>query len=92
MKPSKFFVNEFLTPARQTISYVLRKAKKEFPHVISGSTSFDGKVFVWVKPPNPDAPRARDLRVEVSSHSKLMDFCTKTLEKPLSHFIQEWTH
>ena len=91
-KPNNLFVNEFLTPSRQTIAYVLRKAKKEFPHLISGSTSFDGKVFAWIKPPNPHAAGAKDLRVEINTHSKLENFCSRTLERPLTHFIQEWTH
>ena len=91
-KPNNLFVNEFLTPSRQTIAYVLRKAKREFPHLISGSTSFDGKVFAWIKPPNPHAAGAKDLRVEINTHSKLENFCSRTLEKPLTHFIQEWTH
>ena len=74
IKPVNFYANEFLTPQRQTIANVLRKCKKEFPDIISGSTTFDGKNFVWVKPPNPDARGA------------------KTLKKPLTHFISEWTH
>ena len=45
-KPDQFFVNECLTPQRQTISYVLRRAKQEFPNIVSGSSSFDGKVYV----------------------------------------------
>ena len=36
----KFFVNVLLTPARQTISYVLLKAKKDFRRLISKSTYF----------------------------------------------------
>ena len=91
-KPEKFFINEFLTPQRQTISFVLRKARKEFPNIVSGSTSFEGKIFVWVKPPNPDAPGARDSRMAVNTHEKLVEFCTKTLSKPITHFIKEWTH
>ena len=91
-KPENLFVNEFLTPPRQSIAYVLRKAKKEFPSIISGSTSFDGKVFVWVKPPNAEAPGARAARQCVNSYSSLVDFCSKTLKKPVTHFINEWTH
>ena len=91
-KPDNFFVNECLTPARQTISYVLRKAKREFGNVISGSTTLEGKVFVWVKPPNPQARGAKDLKVAVNTHARLVEFCEKTLKKPLTHFIDDWTH
>ena len=41
---------------------MLRKAKKEFLNIVSGSTTFDGKHFVWDKPPNPDARDARDIK------------------------------
>ena len=46
VKPENFFVNECLTPTQKAIGYVLRKAKKEFPNIVSGSTTFDGKHFV----------------------------------------------
>ena len=42
-KPSDFFINESLTPMRQTIAYVLRKAKREFPNIVSGSATLHGK-------------------------------------------------
>ena len=91
-KAPNFFVNECLTPARQTISYVLRKAKREFGNIISGSTSLEGKVYVWVKPPNPTARGATDTKLPINSHAQLLDFCEKTLQKPLSYFIDAWTH
>ena len=91
-KPDQFFVNECLTPQRQTISYVLRRAKQESPNIVSGSSSFDGKVYIWVKHPNPDAPGAKDLRHAINNHPRLVDFCNRTLNVPLSHFIKEWTH
>ena len=91
-KPNGFFVNECLTPAQQTISYVLRMAKREFPQIISGSTTNDGRNFVWVKPPNPHAAGAKDLRLRITTRPKLEEFCTRTLGKPLNHFIKEWTH
>ena len=91
-KPSNFFVNEFLTPQRQTIAYVLRRCKREFPNIVSGSSTFEGKVFVWVKPPNPSARGAKDLRMPINSYSRLVEFCEKTLQQPLSHFIAEWKH
>ena len=42
VKPTNLFVNESLTPIRQRISFALRNAKKEFPHLISGTTSLEG--------------------------------------------------
>ena len=91
-KPEKIFINECLTPTQQTISYVLRKAKKDFPALVSGSTTFDGKNYVWLKPPNPTARGAHDVRIQVSTHRRLIEFCTQTLKKPLSEYISEWKH
>ena len=50
-KAKDFFINESLTPLRQTIAFILRKAKKEFPEKISGSSTLDGKNYVWIPPP-----------------------------------------
>ena len=86
VKPTGLFVNEFLTPQRQTISYVLRRSRKEFPDKVSGSNTIEGKNYVWLKPPNPQARGARDIRVAVNSHGLLVEFCNKTLNKPLTHF------
>ena len=92
VKPANLFVNEFLTPQSQTIAYVLRKAKKDFPSIVSGSTTLEGKNYVWIKAPNQNVRGAKDLRMAITSHSRLVEFCTKTLQKPLSYFVEEWTH
>ena len=91
-KANNFFINESLTPVRQTIAFILRKAKREFPSIISGSSSLDGKNYVWINPPNPSAPGAKAVRHAVHTHDRLVNFCNKTLGKPLSHFIESWTH
>ena len=91
-KPDNFFVNEHLTPMQATISFVLRKAKRDFPDLVSGSTTFEGKNFVWIKAPNPAARGAHDTRLKVSNHRRLNEFCTKTLKKPLSDYVPEWKH
>ena len=90
-KSKELFLNEFLTPQRQTISYVLRRARREFPHLISGSTTIDGRNFVWIKNPS-NAPGARDGRRCINNQSQLCDFCENVLNKPLTHFISEWKH
>ena len=87
VKPTNLFLNESLTPQRHNISYALRKARREFPDLISGTSTIDGKVFVWVKPPNPLAAGSRDTRISVNSYSKLENFCQTTLQVPMSHFI-----
>ena len=47
-----FYVNESLSPTRSTIMYALRKARKQFPRIISGCNSINGRVFVWLRPAN----------------------------------------
>ena len=69
-KPDNFFANESLTLARQIISYVLRKAKREFGNIISGSTTLEGRIFIWIKPPNPQARGAKHLKVAVNTLKK----------------------
>ena len=91
-KADNFYVNESLTPIAQTISYVLRKAKRQHPDKISGSTTFDGKNFVWVKPPNPNAPGAKCSRHSVTNYERLSHFCARVLETPLTSFIEQWSH
>ena len=86
-KVPNFFANESLTPLNQTISFVLRKMKKAVPEKISGTTTIDGKNYVWVK-----SPGARDLRQVISSHERLISFSTDVLRKPLSEFIEIWPH
>ena len=44
--PRNFFVNKYLTPTQRAISLVLRKAKLEFPRIVSGSNTFDGEKFI----------------------------------------------
>ena len=89
VKPSNLFLNESLTPQRQNISYALRKAKREFPHIVSGTSTSDGRVYVWVKPPNPDAPGAKDSREPVNTYSKLEIFCERFLEKKMDYFLSK---
>ena len=86
-KPNNLFVGESLTPPRQTITRVLRKAKNDYPAKVSGYTTIDGSIYVWMKPPNPDAIGARNSRIMVNSLRTLEEFCTKNFGKPASDFI-----
>ena len=74
-KVNGFYVNEFLTPVQKTIGFVLRKAKREFPGVISGTTSLNGKNYVWLKKPRPETRGAKDIRQQITTHDRLKDFC-----------------
>ena len=89
MKVPQLFINESLTPIRQTVAYVLRKAKKEFPNKVSGTSTRDGRVFVWLNPPSAEA---RPIKRAINTRHELEDFCQRTLQKNLTHFINEWSH
>ena len=84
VKSSNLYANESLTPTRQNIAFALRKAKKEFPSIVNGTTTIDGKVYVFVKSSNQ---AARDSRILVNSMDKLEDFCVSTLQQPMERFL-----
>ena len=86
-KPANFFVQENLTPTRQKIFRALGKAKKDHPQSIAGYTSNDGAISVWVKPPNPNAPGAKNSRITINTVAKLEDFCRKEFQCPASRFL-----
>ena len=88
VKPVDFYVNESLTPQRQSTMFALRNIKRKHPTIISGTTTIDGSVFAWVKPPNPHVPGARDVRHKVNTLQKLQVFCDNYLQKPASNFLQ----
>ena len=91
VKKPKFFVNEDLPSEKQTILYVLRKCKKKYPNIVSGSASIDGHISAWIKPQSPNET-AQNRRVSINSVEKLRQFCTNYLCDELSSFIQEWRH
>ena len=90
VKPQNLFLNESLTPQRQNISYGLRKAKRENPNIISGTSTFDGRVYVWVKPPNSDAPDSRDVKITLNSYVSFENFCSRWLKKPMDTYISNY--
>ena len=88
VKPTEVFINESLTPQRQTIMMALRRAKRQLPNLVSGTSTIEGSVYVWVPPPNPTAPGARDLRLKINSFTRFEDFCLRTLKTPAAQFLQ----
>jgi hypothetical protein len=84
------YVNESLTKTRSTVMYALRRAKRQLPEKISGIGSMDGRVCVWVKPPNPSAVGARNTRMFVNTRKKLEEFCDEILNTPMASFIENW--
>ena len=79
-KPPNLFINENLTPTRNKILFSLRRGKKKFPNIVAACSSHDGKVYAWIKPPNPDAPSARNSKIFINTQDQLEDFCRKSLK------------
>ena len=90
IKPEGLYINENLSPMRNSIMYVLRKAKRQFPDKVSGCRSLDGNVFVWIKPPNPNARDAQNSRMQVNAYQKLDKFCSEVVNSSVSSFIPNW--
>ena len=59
-KPPNIFINESLTPTRNSIFFTLRQAKKKYPNKIAACSTHDGKVCAWIEPPNTEDPSARN--------------------------------
>ena len=89
-KPPNLFVNESLTRTRSTVLFGLRQARKKHPNIIDGCGSSDGKVFVWIKPPKPDAPLAKNTKIMVNTKERFVNLCEKTLKCNSSVFVNDW--
>ena len=76
VKPDKFFFNENLSPIQNSIMYLLRKPKKDFPKIVSDCNSIEGSVCVWINSPNHGAPDARDSKMRINDHNNFNYFCT----------------
>ena len=85
VKADGVFICENLSPIRKSIMYVLRRAKREFPDIVSGATSINGNVFVWIKSRNA----SRDTRMLINNYNSLDRFCTEIINSTMSHFIQD---
>ena len=53
---------------------ILGFAGGEFHNLVSGSTTFDGRNHVWVKPPNPDVRVARASKQAATTYDRLEAF------------------
>lgn len=89
-KPANLYINENLTRKRNVIFYGLRKSKKKFPNIVAGCGTFDGKVYAWIKPPNLNAPNARNTKVIINSRDKFDSFCASTLKCDPSELVDNW--
>ena len=81
------YINENLTPTRLAILKSLRDIKRKHGDVVKGCTSYDGRVYAFVKSPNPTE---RDLRKLVNTREQFSTFCTEYLKKPIQAFLANW--
>ena len=81
-----FFVNESLTPTRNTFLFALRRMKRSGENSpVKGTATIDGRVFVWVRPHGAQ----RDQRICINSRTSLEKFSTDYMGKPLHEFTTE---
>ena len=90
-KPQGIFINESLTKTRQNITRALRKAKQEFPDIVSGYSTTDGTIFAWVKSPNPNAPGGKNSKIIINTKAKLEEFCQRNFRLSAAHFLPPQT-
>ena len=86
-KPTKLFIHESLTPARNSLLYALRQMRKM--KLVKGCNSYEGKIFAYTASlRNGD----RDVRHFISSFESLKSFCTQYVKQPLENFLGTWNH
>ena len=90
VKPGNFYVSESLTRTRSTVLYGLRQARKKYPNIIAGCGSQDGKVYAWIRPPKPNAPQARNIRILVKNREKFEDMCVKNFDCNPNELVSSW--
>lgn len=89
VKPQKLYFNESLTQNRSAVLFALRQAKKKHPEKIASCCSYNGRVYAWMKPPNPSAPLAHNTRILVNSRDRFYELCEKTLNCRPDEFFNE---
>jgi len=88
VKPPNLFINENLIPARAKILVVLRRIRREQSSRLSAVGSRDGRIFAWLKPPNPNSAASK---IIISSMAEVERLCIdfglnfSDITKPLPH-------
>ena len=83
-KRKDLFVNESLTPTRLKIVRALKRAKNDHPDKISGYQTYDGSIYAWVKPANPNAQCSRVL---LNTLDDLEKFCQRCFQESSSSYL-----
>ena len=89
VKPPNLFINDSLTPIRNSILYGLRQAKKKHPSRISGCGSIDGRIFAWVRPASRDSGN-KDFRIFINTKLKFDMMCKDILNCESSDLVDKW--
>lgn len=87
-RPVDLFINDNLTKNRSKFLYVLRQAKRRRPDIIAGCGSHDGRVFAWIKSPDP---ATKNQKIIINSWLKLSTFCEKSLQIDANSLIENGT-
>ena len=89
IKPD-IYVNESLSPLRSTIYYVLRQLKERVANSVTGCTSQNRRVYVFLKS-QVDNLANRSIKTLVNSEIKLRDIC-RNINIPFESIISDWPH
>ena len=89
VKPEKFYINENLTPLRNTILYVMRQAKKKHPSVINSCNSSDSSVVAWLHAASASA-KTKYLKIIINTKKELDLFLQQELNAKATAFIDTW--
>ena len=85
-KPN-FYINEYLTPTRGTIMYVLRKAKQMDPTKIGNARTSEGSISVNI----PAASGvSQGQRVQCNTKAALDQLLRAQLNLTSDHFVKKW--
>jgi len=85
-----FFINESLTPIRDKIFFILRKATKKYPRIIHHCKTFDGNVTVFLQSVGPMRGISRLQKVTVNTRRKLTEFLTTKLKSSYEDLEVVW--
>ena len=89
VKPKKFYINESLTPLRNTILYVIRQAKKKHPSVINSCNSSDGSVVAWLHAASASA-QTKYRKIMINTKKEFYLFLQQELNAKATAFIDTW--
>ena len=77
-KPT-FFINESLTPTRNRVLYILRRAKQKYPLKIKSVRAYEGSVSAYLSPVGRETPGILPLsqlrRVTINTRRQLWIGC-----------------